>query len=152
MIKLNTFTLEKFSSGNREHRRIVNELSEDVFTRKNISKDLNGFIKKLEEKSKEYNNDLIGAYVASLNRSDENVPVGICGVDMNDYRFNSFLSLLEKYRDECLDFILEDQFEEYLMLEQGLKKVESETFVKADAYAKAETPVKKRTRTRKTSK
>ena len=136
MIELNTFKLEKYSGSNREHRQVVNSLQEDVLTRNTISRDLGGFIEKLEEKSKDFNEDFIGTYIAY--KSD--IARGICGVDRNGSRYSTFLSMLEEYRGEGLEFMLEDQFEEYLTYELGLNKIGEETFVQS-----VKTPVKKRT-------
>jgi hypothetical protein len=139
MIKLNTFTLEEYSAFNKDHRKLVNTLKEDVLTRKNISKDLIGYIDKLEKKALDYNDDLVGAYAAYLNRSEENVLIGLCGVDRNHSRYTSFISLLNQYRNENLDLLLEDQLEEYLTYDKGLMKIGEET------YSINNTPVKKRT-------
>ncbi len=135
MIELNTFTLEKYSGTNREHREVINTLQEDVFTRNTISRDLNGFVQKLEEKAKDYNEELIGTYIAYKSE----IARGICGVDKNGSRYSTFQSILKEYRDEGFDYMLEDQFEEYLTYELGLKKIGEET------YTQVETPVKMRT-------
>ena len=135
MIELNTFTLEKYSGINKEHREVINTLQEDVLTRNTISRDLNGFVEKLEEKSKDLNEDLIGTYIAYKSE----IARGICGVDKNGSRYETFQSILPEYRSEGFDFMLEDQFEEYLTYDLGLNKIGRES------YTKVETPVKKRT-------
>ena len=135
MIELNTFSLEKYSGKKREHREVINSLQEDVYTRNTISRDLNGFVEKLERKCKDNNDDLIGTYIAYKSE----IARGICGIDKNGSSYESFQSILPEYRDEGFDFMLEDQFEEYLTYEVGLKKIGKES------YVKEETPVKKRT-------
>lgn len=135
MIELNTFKLEEYSGINKEHREVINTLQEDVYTRNTISRDLYGFIEKLEEKSKDLNEDLIGTYIAY--KSD--IARGICGIDKNGSRYETFQSILPEYRSEGFDFMLEDQFEEYLTYDVGLKKIGRES------YTQVETSVKKRT-------
>ena len=135
MIELNTFSLEKYSGAKKEHREVINSLKEDVYTRNTISRDLNGFIEKIEEKSKDNNDNLLGTYVAYKSE----IARGICGIDKNGSRYETFQSILPEYRGEGFDFMLEDQFEEYLTYEVGLKKIGKESFIKE------ETPVKKRT-------
>ena len=120
MIKLNTFSVEKFSDLDREHRRIKNILKEDVYSRNHISRDLDGYIDKLDEKSLEQKDNLIGMNVAYLNRSDENIPVGLIGIDKTDYRYSLVCSLLEEFRGENIDLSLIQQFAYYLVDEVGI--------------------------------
>lgn len=64
MIKLNTVSVEKYSGLEREHRSVKDRLKEDVYTRSNISRDLDSYIEKLEDKSSEQKDNLIRMNIA----------------------------------------------------------------------------------------
>ncbi|MBQ7240546.1 MAG: hypothetical protein IJS56_03805 [Bacilli bacterium] len=120
MIKLNTVSVEKYSGLEREHRRVKDRLKEDVYTRRNISRDLDSYIEKLEDKSSEQKDNLIGMNVAYLNRESGNIPVGLIGIDKNDYRYSLVCSLLEEYRNQGIDLMLIQQYAYYLIDELGI--------------------------------
>ena len=100
-MKLNTVSVEKYSGLEREHRRVKDILKEDVYTRSNISRDLDSYIEKLEDKSSEEKDNLIG-------------------IDKNDYRYSLVCSLLEEYRNQGIDLMLIQQYAYYLIDELGI--------------------------------
>ena len=123
MIKLNVFTLERLSNYNKDHRKMVNELKEDVGVRRYISTNLEGYIESLEEKSKDKNDNLIGMNVAYLNRKDGNIPVGLIGLDKFDSKYSIVYTLLEKYRGENLGLILLQDYAYHLVDDLGIERV-----------------------------
>ena len=123
MIKLNVFTLERLSNYNKDHRKMVNELKEDVGVRRYISTNLEGYIESLEEKSKDKNDNLIGMNVAYLNRKDGNIPVGLIGLDKFDSKYSIVYALLEKYRGENLGLILLQDYAYHLVDDLGIERV-----------------------------
>ena len=123
MIKLNVFTLERLSNYNKGHRKMVNELKEDVGVRRYISTNLEGYIESLEEKSKDKNDNLIGMNVAYLNRKDGNIPVGLIGLDKFDSKYSIVYALLEKYRGENLGLILLQDYAYHLVDDLGIERV-----------------------------